>query len=249
MSSDVYARFAPFITEYIYRHGWEGLRPVQTEAAHVIFDTDNNLLLSSGTASGKTEAALFPIISLLSEEELSSFGCLYIAPLKSLINDQFGRIDELLDLSGIPVYHWHGDVAASHKTRALREPRGILQITPESLESMLMNRSNDIPRLFGQLRFVVIDEIHVLMGSDRGSQIIAQLSRIARLIGHHPRRVGLSATVGDLPTAAAWLGAGTGRRTDAPYFRDERTKWRLGLEHFYNTDTGRLESEDALAAA
>ena len=116
MSSDVFARFAPFITEYIYRHGWEGLRPVQTEAAHVIFDTDNNLLLSSGTASGKTEAALFPIISLLSEEELSSFGCLYIAPLKSLINDQFGRIDELLDLSGIPVYHWHGDVAASHKT-------------------------------------------------------------------------------------------------------------------------------------
>ena len=156
MSSDVFARFAPFITEYIYRHGWEGLRPVQTEAAHVIFDTDNNLLLSSGTASGKTEAALFPIISLLSEEELSSFGCLYIAPLKSLINDQFGRIDELLDLSGIPVYHWHGDVAASHKTRALREPRGILQITPESLESMLMNRSNDIPRLFGQLRFVVL---------------------------------------------------------------------------------------------
>ena len=71
MSSDVFARFAPFITEYIYRHGWEGLRPVQTEAAHVIFDTDNNLLLSSGTASGKTEAALFPIISLLSEEELS----------------------------------------------------------------------------------------------------------------------------------------------------------------------------------
>ena len=187
MSSDVFARFAPFITEYIYRHGWEGLRPVQTEAAHVIFDTDNNLLLSSGTASGKTEAALFPIISLLSEEELSSFGCLYIAPLKSLINDQFGRIDELLDLSGIPVYHWHGDVAASHKTRALREPRGILQITPESLESMLMNRSNDIPRLLGQLRFVVIDEIHVLMGSDRGSQIIAQLSRIARLIGNRRR--------------------------------------------------------------
>ena len=58
MSSDVFARFAPFITEYIYRHGWEGLRPVQTEAARVIFDTDDNLLLSSGTASGKTEAGL-----------------------------------------------------------------------------------------------------------------------------------------------------------------------------------------------
>lgn len=249
MTENIFERFAPFITEYIYRRGWDGLRPVQSEAARVIFDTDDNLLLSSGTASGKTEAALFPIISLLSQEELSSFGCLYIAPLKSLINDQFGRIDELLDLSGVPVYHWHGDVAASHKTRALRDPRGILQITPESLESMLMNRSNDIPRIFGQLRFAVIDEIHVLMGSDRGSQIIAQLSRIAHLIGHHPRRIGLSATVGDLKLAAEWLGAGTGRRTEAPYFRDERTSWRLGLQHFYNTDTGRLDSEDALAAS
>ena len=112
-------------------------------------------------------------------------------------------------------------------------PGGILQITPESLESMLMNRSNDIPRLFAELEYIVIDEIHVLMGSDRGNQILCQLSRLQKLIGRIPRRVGLSATIGRLDEAALWLGSGTGRETEAPYFKDDRTMWRLALEHFY----------------
>lgn len=233
MNKDIYNRFAPFIIEYIYKNGWNELRPVQIEAARVLFDTDKNLLLSSTTASGKTEAAFFPIISMLSEKDISSFNCIYIAPLKSLINDQFLRLDGLLELSGIPVFHWHGDIAASHKTKALKMPGGILQITPESLESMLMNRSNDIPRLFAELEYIVIDEIHVLMGSDRGNQILCQLSRLQKLIGRIPRRVGLSATIGRLDEAALWLGSGTGRETEAPYFKDDRTMWRLALEHFY----------------
>ena len=233
MNKDIYNRFAPFIIEYIYKNGWNELRPVQIEAARVLFDTDKNLLLSSTTASGKTEAAFFPIISMLSEKDISSFNCIYIAPLKSLINDQFLRLDGLLELSGIPVFHWHGDIAASHKTKALKMPGGILQITPESLESMLMNRSNDIPRLFAKLEYIVIDEIHVLMGSDRGNQIHCQLSRLQKLIGRIPRRVGLSATIGRLDEAALWLGSGTGRETEAPYFKDDRTMWRLALEHFY----------------
>ncbi|HPT84526.1 MAG TPA: DEAD/DEAH box helicase [Bacillota bacterium] len=230
---EVFYRFAPFIQEYIYRQGWERLRGVQLEAARVLFETDDNLLLTSSTASGKTEAAFFPIITMMYEDPPQSFGTLYIAPLKSLINDQFERLTDVLELSGIPVFHWHGDVAQSHKTKALGEPRGILQITPESLEAMLINRSNDIPRIFGDLRFVVIDEVHVLMGSDRGSQIICQLSRIARLIGYHPRRVGLSATIGDVRLAADWLGAGTGRATQAPVLPDSKIVWRLGMEHFY----------------
>lgn len=231
--SDVFYRFAPFIQDYIYRCGWENLRGVQLDAARVLFETDSNLLLSSSTASGKTEAAFFPIISMLNEKPSSSFGALYIAPLKSLINDQFLRLDELLDLSGIPVFHWHGDVAASHKNKAMKNPAGILQITPESLEGMLMNRSNDVIRMFSDLQFVVIDEIHIMTGTDRGNQIICQLTRLARLIGHVPRRVGLSATIGDLTLAASWLGAGTGRETEAPQPEETRTSWRLGIEHFY----------------
>ena len=231
--SNIFERFPDFIQEFIYAHNWESLREVQVAAAETIFETDRNLLLTSSTASGKTEAAFFPILAKLCEDPPMSVGVLYIAPLKSLINDQFYRMEELLDQSGVRVTHWHGDVAQSHKKKLLEKPQGILQVTPESLESMLINRSNDIVRLFGDLRFVVIDEIHTLTGSDRGNQILCQLARIGHLIGHHPRRVGLSATIGDPQKAADWLGAGSGRETDVPQFDAGKVRWRLGMEHFY----------------
>ena len=122
----IFERFPDFIREYIYSHSWDSLRAVQIAAAKSIFDTENNLLLTSSTASGKTEAAFFPILSTLYENPPLSIGALYIAPLKSLINDQFERMQELLDMTGIEVTHWHGDVAASHKKRLLSKPRGIL---------------------------------------------------------------------------------------------------------------------------
>lgn len=228
-----FEKYSPFIRDYIYSRNWDSLREVQIGAAEVLFGTENNLLLTSSTASGKTEAAFFPIISRLYDDPPQTFGALYIAPLKSLINDQFSRLDELLDMSGIPVFHWHGDVAMSHKNKALRDPKGILQITPESLESMLMNRNNDIVRLFGDLRYVVLDEIHTLTGTDRGNQIICQLCRISRLIGRDPVRVGLSATIGDTDIAAKWLGAGSERGVSVVGMKETRTSWRLGMEHFY----------------
>ena len=240
----IFSKFPEFIKEFIYKNNWTELRQIQLDAARVIFDSENNLLLSSSTASGKTEAAFFPIISDILEhpETQQSISVLYIAPLKSLINDQFSRLDELLDMTGITVTHWHGDVGASHKSKFLKNPEGILQITPESLESMLMNRANDIPRLFKHLRFVVIDEIHSLIGQDRGNQVMCQLSRIARLIRYSPRRVGLSATIGDLKLAADWLGAGSGRETEAPIPEKTPLKWRLGLEHFYIQNPNEIQS-------
>ena len=240
----IFSRFPDFIKEFIYRNNWSELRDIQLDAAKVIFDTESNLLLSSSTASGKTEAAFFPIITdILSHPECAeSISVLYVAPLKSLINDQFSRLDELLDMTGITVTHWHGDVSASHKSKLLKNPEGILQITPESLESMLMNRANDIPRLFANLRFVVIDEIHSLIGSDRGNQVICHLSRISRLIGHSPRRIGLSATIGDVELASVWLGAGSGRETVAPIPKKVPLKWRLGLEHFYIQNPNEVQS-------
>lgn len=250
----IFERFPDFIREYIYSHSWESLREVQIAAAKSIFETENNLLLTSSTASGKTEAAFFPILSLLHEDPSASVGVLYIAPLKSLINDQFERLEELLDMTGVKVTHWHGDVAMSHKKRLLEKPSGILQITPESLEAILINRSNDIPRLFGDLRFIVIDEIHTLTGTDRGNQIICQLSRIAHLIGYHPRRIGLSATIGDPSLAAEWLCADSGRGIDTPSLPQEKIRWRLGLEHFYiqnpeiETPAEKKEKESATAA-
>ena len=228
-----FERFPDFIKEFIYSHSWEELRHIQLEAARVIFETDAHLLLTSSTASGKTEAAFFPILSELYEKYDRGIRVLYIAPLKSLINDQFERMDELLRESGIPVTRWHGDVSASQKKKLLEDPQGILQITPESLEAMLINRSNDIVRLFSGLEFVVIDEIHTLLGSDRGNQILCQLSRIERLIGRTPRRVGLSATVGNAQAVAEWLSSGTDKRVEVPEVPREKMRWRLGLEHFF----------------
>lgn len=249
----VFEQYSPFIREFIYSRGWQTLSPVQVSAAEIIFSTSDNLLLPSQTASGKTEAAFFPILSEFYDDMPHSIGALYIAPLKSLINDQFLRISELCDESGIPVYHWHGDVAASHKQKALKNPRGILQITPESLEAMLMTRSSDLIRLFGELRYVVIDEIHTLMGSDRGNQIICLLARLRQKTGVSPRRIGLSATLGDMDVAAQWLGSGSGRDTRIPTVPQSKIRWRLGMEHFYisSTDSHMLqggENDDDTAA-
>ena len=98
----------------------------------------------------------------------ASVGVLYIAPLKALINDQFSRLNDLLAEAEIPVWHWHGDVPQSRKRKLLNKPSGILQITPESLESLMINKHMEIPSLFGDLRFIVIDEIHSLLRGDRG---------------------------------------------------------------------------------
>ncbi len=217
-------KLAPFIQEYIYNHGWTQLRAVQAAACYAIFETDDNLLLSAGTASGKTEAAFFPILSLFDEDPPASVGALYIGPLKALINDQFLRLNDLCEEADIPVWHWHGDVNRSHKDNLIKHPSGILQITPESLEAMLRHRHQDIVRLFGDLRFVVIDEIHSLMRGDRGAQVLCLLERLQRMSGVIPRRIGLSATIGDLEKAGAWLASGTGRATQTPRIEAKGTR-------------------------
>ncbi len=234
--SDVFGQFAPFVREYIYRNRWESLRGIQVAAAEVIFNTDDNLLLSASTASGKTEAAFFPIISRFYEAMPLSVGCIYIGPLKALINDQFERLTDLCEEGDIPVWHWHGDVSASHKSMLLKNPSGILQITPESLEAMLLHRHSAIPKLFGDLRFVVIDEVHSLLRGDRGGQTICLIERLSRLAGVNPRRIGLSATIGDPERVGEFLSLGTGRVTAIPGVFAPAASWRISMEHFYVTD-------------
>ena len=232
---NVFDRYAPFIQDYIYRSGWKSLRAVQNAAGDAIFNTDENVLLTASTASGKTEAAFFPILTLLNENPSTSVGVLYIAPLKALINDQFERLNDLLEEEGIPVYRWHGDVAQSRKRKLLKKPSGILQITPESLESLLINKHMEIPSLFGDLRFIVIDEIHSLLRADRGLQTFCLIERLCKVAGCNPRRIGLSATIGNPEDAGKFLAAGSGRGTVIPKFDGGKEVWRLSMEHFYNT--------------
>lgn len=232
---DTFSRYAPFIQDYIYSRGWETLRPLQTAAAQVIFDTDDNLLLSASTASGKTEAAFFPILTDLAENPADSIACLYIAPLKALINDQYDRLKDICEDSDVPVWRYHGDVSASQKRKMFKRPQGVLQITPESLESLMINKHADIPRLFGDLRYVVIDELHSFLRSDRGGQTFCLLERLNRLAGVKPRRIGLSATIGDPGAAGQFLGAGSGHQTRIPKVKSQPQRWRLSMEHFYKS--------------
>ncbi|MDD6154638.1 MAG: DEAD/DEAH box helicase [Eubacteriales bacterium] len=232
---DIFSQYAPFIQDYIYERGWDSLRPVQAAAGDVLFNSDDNLLLSASTASGKTEAAFFPIITMLAEDPPASVGCIYIAPLKALINDQFDRLNDVLEESGVPVWHWHGDVSRTHKQKLVKNPSGILQITPESLEAMMMRRHGQIPALFGDLRFIVIDEIHSLLRGDRGGQTLCLIERLSKMAGVNPRRIGLSATIGDPEAVGRLLSAGTGRKTRIPKVQSEGMKWRLSMEHFFIT--------------
>ena len=236
-------RYAPFVQEYIYRNHWENLRSIQVAAADAIFNTDENVLLTASTASGKTEAAFFPIITLFSEDMPSSVGCIYIGPLKALINDQFSRLNDLCAEADIPVWHWHGDVAQSHKAKLMKHPSGILQITPESLEALLLHNHAAIAKLFGDLRFVVIDEVHSLLRGDRGGQTLCLIERLSRIAGVNPRRIGLSATIGDPEGTGEFLSLGTGRKTIIPKIDAKGSKWRLSMEHFYVKDAQAAEDK------
>lgn len=231
---DVFGRLAPFIQDFIYQNKWEELRGNQVAACEVIFDSDDNLLLSSGTASGKTEAAFLPVLTELYYKPSSSVGVLYISPLKALINDQFKRLEQLLLDSNIPVTKWHGDASVTQKNKLMKNPQGILQITPESLESLLINKRGACLSMFSDLRFVIIDEVHYFMRDDRGIQLLCVLERLKQLTGVNPRRIGLSATLGDVSLAKSWLNTGTGRECAAPIAEEGKKRIGLHIERFVN---------------
>jgi ATP-dependent Lhr-like helicase len=239
-----FGRLAPFIQEYIYAHNWDELREIQVEACKVIFDTDKHLLLASGTASGKTEAAFLPVLTDIYNNPSSSIAVLYIAPIKALINDQFLRLNDLLKEAGIPVWHWHGDVSPSQKKRALKNPSGVLQITPESLENMLLNKGNELIRMFGDLRYIIIDEVHCFMGTDRGMQVLCQLERLHWHTRSKPRRIGLSATLGDYGLAERWLASGTDAGVVTPRVYMGNKSIKLAVEHFYEPQDAEEEDKD-----
>ncbi|WP_322155971.1 DEAD/DEAH box helicase [Paratractidigestivibacter sp.] len=238
----VFDRYAPFIQDFIYDHEWENLRGVQVAAGEAIFGTEDHVLLTAQTASGKTEAAFFPILTEFWEDPPASVGAIYIGPTKALINDQFYRLTDLCEEARIPVWHWHGDVSASHKAKLMKQPSGVLQLTPESLEAILMRRHSAVAKLFCDLRYVVIDEVHSLLRGDRGGQCLCLIERLSHMVGVDPRRIGLSATIGDPEAVGAFLAAGTGRKTIVPRIEEPPRTWRISMEHFYTTGPQAPES-------
>jgi len=246
---DIFSRYAPFIQDFVYQNKWEALRGIQIAAAEAIFDTDDNLLLSSGTASGKTEAAFLPVLTQLHENPSRTVGALYISPLKALINDQFKRLELLLLDSHIPVTRWHGDASLSKKQELIKNPQGILQITPESLESLVTGKRGACISMFSDLRFVIIDEVHYFMRDARGIQLLCVLERVQQLVKNVPRRIGLSATLGNLSAVEDWLNTGTQRKCTSPVTSEGKKKIRLHVERFVNlTEKRDIETKDGFGA-
>ncbi|MCP3917885.1 MAG: DEAD/DEAH box helicase [bacterium] len=193
------------VQRWIWSQGWKGLRPVQEAVVDPILAGDRDLIVSAATAAGKTEAAFLPIASQLVRTPAEGVQALYLSPLKALINDQHRRLDEIAAGLDVPVHRWHGDVASAAKERVTRDPRGVLLITPESLEAMFVLRASRLPGIFAPLAYVVIDEMHAFLGSERGRQLQSLLTRIEDLLERRIPRVGLSATLGDMSIAAEFL--------------------------------------------
>jgi ATP-dependent Lhr-like helicase len=197
----------PSVQRQLWEMRWTHLRPGQASAIRAIIGTRDHLVLAGPTASGKTEAAFLPILSLLAEDSAQGVLALYVGPLKALINDQFTRVGDLCAHLGLAVHHWHGDVPAAEKRRLIARPSGILLTTPESLESMFVNRAPSLAKLFAELRFVVLDELHTFLSNERGLQLRSLLKRLTRLQSPNNlfRMIGLSATIGDAVVAKKYV--------------------------------------------
>lgn len=209
--TSAFARFPPRLQQAIVsRLGWPSLRPVQELAGHALLDGKNAVILAP-TAGGKTEASIFPLLAMLMEHEPQGVGLIYIAPIKALLNNQAERLGSYTEMVGLRRFLWHGDIKDSHKRTFIKEPTAVLMTTPESLEVMLLSAKVPHAKVFGDLRAVVIDEVHALAGTDRGAHLMSVMERLKRYTVNDVQRVGLSATVGNPADILRWL-QGTSKR-------------------------------------
>ena len=185
------------IRRYIYDQKWQQFTKIQDHSIKLYSESEDNLILIAPTASGKTEAAFLPAINSIENWE-EGIKIVYISPLIALINDQFNRISELCKYMEITVTRWHGEASQSKKRDILKNPKGILLITPESLEALFVTKSDRVRKLFYNVENIIVDEIHSFIGSNRGIQLKSLLERMNLYIkNNNPRMLGMSATVSE----------------------------------------------------
>lgn len=193
------------IQKWIWDEQWDQLRSIQEEAIPTIIEDKSDVIIASATASGKTEAAILPIISNAIQKSYNGVYSIYIGPLKALINDQYRRFSEISESIDINITPWHGDISSTKKKNLRKNPSGILLITPESLESVFVNHGTEIKKILGQLQYVIIDELHSFIGNERGQHLRSLLNRLELTVGKSITRIGLSATIGDKNIAKNFL--------------------------------------------
>lgn len=186
------------VQQWVWKQGWTSLNDIQENSIPPILNDDCDVIISAATAGGKTEAVFLPILTnILRWESVCGYQVLYISPLKSLINDQYRRLQDMTKDMSINVTPWHGDISSSKKHNSLKDPNGILIITPESLEALFVHHHFKLKKAFGNLKYVVIDELHAFIPTERGKQLQSLMSRIEHVIGKHIPRIAMSATFSD----------------------------------------------------
>lgn len=245
LQASAFDRLGRPIQRWIWAQKWQRLRDVQEKAIPAVL-AGGDVVVSARTAAGKTEAAILPLLTrVLAGQGRDGFRILYVSPLKALINDQFRRLESLCETCGIPLHKWHGDVPADAKARARKNPSGIVLITPESLEALLVRRGKEVHFLFSSLDAVVIDELHAFIGTERGMQLQSILNRIEIECGREQiDRIGLSATLGDMLLAADALRPSGGANVTIIEGNDEGNGLKLQIRGYYDNEEASKDEID-----
>ena len=222
------------VQNWIWRQGWTSLKEIQENTIPIVLKGDCDVIISAATAGGKTEAAFLPILSNILSEDFGSSGydVLYISPLKALINDQYRRLLDMTKGLNINVTPWHGDISISIKNKSVKNSSGILVITPESLESFLINRFSDVISAFSKLRYIVIDELHAFIGNERGKQLQSLLSRIELITRKTTPRIAMSATFSNYDSVKHFLRQDEALECFIPNQGDSKHEIRLIIKNY-----------------
>ena len=199
----------PTISKKFKSIGFEELTEIQKEAIPEILE-EKNCLIIAPTGSGKTDCATIPIFSKLKTRKVSNkIKALYITPLRALNRDVFKRIINYAENENLKIEIRHGDTSQANRKRIADNPPDILITTPETLVNLLSQKKH--LDALSDLEWVIIDEVHELLASERGSQLCLSLERLQIKSKNQIHRIGLSATVGNPEEAGRFL-VGTDRK-------------------------------------
>lgn len=240
---DTFSLLSKEMQKKVWDMGWTHFTPIQEKTIPLIINSNKEIVISSGTASGKTEAAFLPILSLIANEAKQNLKVIYISPLKALINNQFKRIEQLTEELDIKIHRWHGDINQHNKKKFTNNPSGILQITPESLESLFINRTNHLKALFSEIDFIIIDELHAFLDNERGVHLRSLLSRMEEYSKNKPRIIGLSATLNNFEFVKKWINYKEPREVEIIDIKENNKEIYYSLMYFEKSKDGKIPIE------
>lgn len=243
MQSSAFSILKPSVVRRLEKDGYLEASPIQELAIPAILAGENVLLIAP-TGTGKTLAAMLPVVDKLIEAKTESrprgISVLYVTPLRALNRDLLRRLEEMGDDLGIKIQVRHGDTSPSARARQAKSPPDIMITTPETLQAILIGKR--MKEHLRSVRWVIVDEVHELATDERGVQLSFALERLQDLTGVEFQRIGLSATIGEPERIGQFL-VGTGRRVSALH-SDETRGLQVGVRSVHPLHRDQKESVD-----